>query len=44
MSESRLAERWCDEYIVDQTVTIALEWYAIDGRVYLGMDPGPPLR
>ena len=41
--ENRLAECWRDLYVVGQTVTIAPEWYAIGGRVYLGMDPGSRL-
>jgi hypothetical protein len=42
--KSRLAECCCDLHTVGQTVTLALEWYPIGGRVYLGMEPGPRLR
>jgi hypothetical protein len=42
--ESRLAECWRDLHTVGQTVTLAPGWYAIGGRVYLGMEPGPRLR
>jgi len=30
--DSRLAECWRDLHVVDQTVTIAPEWYPIGGR------------
>jgi hypothetical protein len=41
--DSRLAECWRDQHTVGQTVTLAPEWYPIGGRVYLGLDSGPPL-
>jgi len=41
---SRLIECWRDLHVVDHTVTIALEWHPIGGRVYVGMDLGPGLR
>ena len=42
--ENRLASRWRDLHVVDQTVSIAPEWYPIGGWVYLGMDPSQRLR
>ena len=40
--DSRLAACWRDLHTLGQTVSLAPEWYPIGGRVYLGLDPGPP--
>ena len=37
--DSRLAERWRDLQTVDQTVTLAPEWYPVGGSFYSGLDP-----
>ena len=42
--DSQLVECWRDRHTVDQTVTLAPEWYPIGGRVYLDLARDPRLR
>jgi alkylation response protein AidB-like acyl-CoA dehydrogenase len=39
----RLARAWRDVHAVGQTASLHPEWYALTGRVLLGLDPGPRL-
>jgi alkylation response protein AidB-like acyl-CoA dehydrogenase len=39
----QLARSWRDVHAVAQTASLHPEWYALTGRVLLGLDPGPRL-
>jgi alkylation response protein AidB-like acyl-CoA dehydrogenase len=39
----QLARCWRDLHVVGQAASIMPEWYALAGRTFLGMDPGPRL-
>lgn len=38
-----IARCWRDVHAVGQTASLQPEWYALTGRVFLGLDPGPRL-
>jgi indole-3-acetate monooxygenase len=38
-----LARCWRDVHAVGQSASLHPEWYALTGRVFLGLDPGPRL-
>jgi hypothetical protein len=39
----QIAHCWRDLHVVAQAASTAPEWYAIAGKVLLGLDPGPRL-
>jgi indole-3-acetate monooxygenase len=39
----QLARCWRDLHVVAQAASTAPEWYAVTGRVFLGLEPGPRL-
>jgi alkylation response protein AidB-like acyl-CoA dehydrogenase len=39
----QLARCWRDVHAVGQSASLHPEWYALTGRVFLGLDPGPRL-
>jgi alkylation response protein AidB-like acyl-CoA dehydrogenase len=42
-SDHRLARCWRDAHVAGQTFQVLPEYYAVAGRVFLGLDPGPKL-
>ncbi|HEY3059910.1 MAG TPA: hypothetical protein VGL99_13135, partial [Chloroflexota bacterium] len=39
----QIAQCWRDLHVVAQAASTAPEWYALTGKVLLGLDPGPRL-
>jgi alkylation response protein AidB-like acyl-CoA dehydrogenase len=39
----QIARCWRDLHVVAQAASVAPEWYALVGRAFLGLDPGPRL-
>jgi indole-3-acetate monooxygenase len=39
----RLARCWRDLQVVGQAASVAPEWYALSGKAFLGLEPGPRL-